>query len=71
MVSFLYDRSNFMGTKFTVYDAQPPNSAAKMSKCRSARLANMKRISPPVPTGNYSVAHITYELNVLGSRYVL
>lgn len=29
----------------------------------------MKQVSPRVPAGNYPVAHIAYELNVLGSRY--
>lgn len=61
-------RSNFLGTKFTIYDAQPPNTGAKVTKCRSTRLLNMKQVSPRVPAGNYPVAHISYELNVLGSR---
>ncbi|PON96656.1 F-box domain containing protein [Trema orientale] len=61
-------RSNFLGTKFTIYDAQPPNTGAKVTKCRSTRLVNMKQVSPRVPAGNYPVAHISYELNVLGSR---
>ncbi|OMP06623.1 hypothetical protein COLO4_08022 [Corchorus olitorius] len=61
-------RSNFLGTKFTIYDAQPPNGGAKVTKSRSTRLINMKQVSPRVPAGNYSVAHISYELNVLGSR---
>ncbi|KAM2001183.1 hypothetical protein ACFX16_008407 [Malus domestica] len=59
-------RSNFLGTKFTIYDAQPTNSGAKVTKCRSTRLVN--KVSPRVPVGNYPVAHIAYELNVLGSR---
>ncbi|XP_021820017.1 tubby-like F-box protein 3 [Prunus avium] len=61
-------RSNFLGTKFTIYDAQPTNTGAKVTKCRSTRLVNMKQVSPRVPAGNYPVAHIAYELNVLGSR---
>ncbi|EOX94944.1 Tubby like protein 3 isoform 2 [Theobroma cacao] len=61
-------RSNFLGTKFTVYDAQPPNAGVKVTKRRSTRLINMKQVSPRVPAGNYAVAHISYELNVLGSR---
>ncbi|XP_077218399.1 tubby-like F-box protein 3 [Tasmannia lanceolata] len=60
-------RSNFLGTKFTVYDAQPPHAGA-MAKSRSTRLVALKQVSPRVPAGNYPVAHITYELNVLGSR---
>ncbi|XWS31660.1 hypothetical protein CRYUN_Cryun23aG0095400 [Craigia yunnanensis] len=61
-------RSNFLGTKFTIYDAQPPNAGAKVTKSRSTRLINVKQVSPRVPAGNYTVAHISYELNVLGSR---
>ncbi|KAL6214810.1 hypothetical protein ACLB2K_014242 [Fragaria x ananassa] len=61
-------RSNFLGTKFTIYDAQSTNTGAKVTKCHSTRLVNMKQVSPRVPTGNYPVAHIAYELNVLGSR---
>ncbi|KAI9180412.1 hypothetical protein LWI28_004590 [Acer negundo] len=62
-------RSNFLGTKFTIYDGQPPNAgAARVTKCRSTRLVNIKQVSPRVPVGNYPVAHISYELNVLGSR---
>ncbi|KAJ4727597.1 Tubby-like F-box protein [Melia azedarach] len=61
-------RSNFLGTKFTIYDGQPPNAGARVTKCRSTRLINMKQVSPRVPSGNYPVAHISYELNVLGSR---
>ncbi|BAT87356.1 hypothetical protein LR48_Vigan09g218700 [Vigna angularis] len=61
-------RSNFLGTKFTIYDSQPPHSGARIMKSRSTRLVNLKQVSPKVPTGNYPVAHISYELNVLGSR---
>ncbi|XP_071721158.1 tubby-like F-box protein 3 [Rutidosis leptorrhynchoides] len=61
-------RSNFLGTKFTVYDAQPPNGGALATKCRSFRPGSMKRVSPKVPAGNYPVSQISYELNVLGSR---
>ncbi|KAK2990570.1 hypothetical protein RJ640_019850 [Escallonia rubra] len=61
-------RSNFLGTKFTICDAQPPTAGAIVSKCRSSRVVGMRRVSPRVPAGNYAVAHISYELNVLGSR---
>uniref|UniRef100_A0A5B6YTW3 Putative Tubby like protein 3 isoform 1 n=1 Tax=Davidia involucrata TaxID=16924 RepID=A0A5B6YTW3_DAVIN len=61
-------RSNFLGTKFTIYDAQPPNAGAKVTKCHSTSLVGLKQVSPKVPAGNYPVAHISYELNVLGSR---
>ncbi|XP_057959451.1 tubby-like F-box protein 3 [Malania oleifera] len=61
-------RSNFLGTKFTIYDGQPPHAGAKFTKSRSTRLVGLKKISPRIPAGNYPVAHISYELNVLGSR---
>ncbi|GLT28557.1 hypothetical protein SLA2020_034810 [Shorea laevis] len=61
-------RSNFLGTKFTIYDVHPPSTGAKVTKSRSTRLVNIKRVSPKVPAGNYPVSHISYELNVLGSR---
>lgn len=61
-------RSNFLGTKFTIYDAQPSNGGVLATKCRSLRPGSMKRVSPRVPLGNYPVSHISYELNVLGSR---
>ncbi|XP_062176202.1 tubby-like F-box protein 3 isoform X2 [Alnus glutinosa] len=60
-------RSNFLGTKFTIFDGQPPHAGAKITKSRSTRLVNSKQISPRVPAGNYPVARISYELNVLGS----
>ncbi|XP_022847258.1 tubby-like F-box protein 3 [Olea europaea var. sylvestris] len=61
-------RSNFLGTKFIIYDAQPPIAGARVTKSRSTRLIGMRQVSPRVPAGNYPVAHISYELNVLGSR---
>ncbi|PRQ34106.1 putative transcription factor TUBBY family [Rosa chinensis] len=57
-------RSNFLGTKFTIYDAQPSNTGANVTKFHST----MKQVSPRVPAGDYPVGHIAYELNVLGSR---
>ncbi|KAJ9543301.1 hypothetical protein OSB04_023008 [Centaurea solstitialis] len=61
-------RSNFLGTKFTIYDAQPPNTGDLATKSHSFRPGSMKRVSPRVPAGNYPVSHISYELNVLGTR---
>lgn len=63
------DRSNFLGTKFTVYDAQPPHAGASVARSRSTRLVGLKQVSPRVPAGNYPVIQIAYELNVLGSRW--
>jgi tubby and related proteins len=40
-----------------------------VSKSRSARVIGLNQVSPRGPAGNYPVSHISYELNVLGSRY--
>ncbi|CAK8572846.1 unnamed protein product [Lathyrus sativus] len=61
-------RSNFLGTKFTVYDAHPPIYGAKVAKSRSTKLVSLKQVSPRVPAGNYPIVHVSYDLNVLGSR---
>uniref|UniRef100_A0ACD5U1J5 Uncharacterized protein n=1 Tax=Avena sativa TaxID=4498 RepID=A0ACD5U1J5_AVESA len=62
-------RSNFLGTKFIVYDTQPPyNGAVVPSVGRSSRRFNSKKVSPKVPSGSYNIAQVTYELNVLGTR---
>ncbi|KAL3641138.1 Tubby-related protein 1 [Castilleja foliolosa] len=62
-------RSNFLGTKFIIYDTQPPHNASTISTPGpTSRRFHSKRISPKVPTGNYNIAQVTYELNVLGTR---
>ncbi|XLS92345.1 hypothetical protein HN51_068353, partial [Arachis hypogaea] len=55
----------FPFNKFTIYDGQPPHARAKITKSRSTRLVNLKQVAPKVPTGNYPVAHISYELKAL------
>ncbi|KAK6240605.1 hypothetical protein SCA6_005994 [Theobroma cacao] len=62
-------RSNFLGTKFIIYDTQPAcNSAHVPPPGRTSRRFYSKKVSPKVPTGSYNIAQITYELNVLGTR---
>ncbi|WOL15536.1 tubby-like F-box protein 8 [Canna indica] len=62
-------RSNFLGTKFVIYDTQPPyNGAASSHPGKASRRFYSKKVSPKVPTGSYSIAQVTYELNVLGTR---
>ncbi|XP_052190483.1 tubby-like F-box protein 8 [Diospyros lotus] len=62
-------RSNFLGTKFIIYDTQLPLNNAQLSPCgRTSRRFNSKKVSPKVPTGSYNIAEVTYELNVLGTR---
>ncbi|CAN1853998.1 Tubby-like F-box protein 6 [Linum perenne] len=65
---FFLLRSNFLGTKFTVFDGHPPHAGAKLIRSRSTKPVSLKQVSPRVPAGNYPVAHISYELNMLGSR---
>ncbi|GLU13742.1 hypothetical protein SLE2022_303570 [Rubroshorea leprosula] len=61
-------RSNFLGTKFTIYDSQPPCELGVQPFSRSTRRYNSKQVSPKLPACNYSVGSITYELNVLRTR---
>ncbi|XP_016497362.1 tubby-like F-box protein 8 [Nicotiana tabacum] len=61
-------RSNFLGTKFIVYDMQPPYNSSSIPPPGGSRRFNSKKVSPKVPTGSYKIAHVTYELNVLGTR---
>lgn len=48
----------------------PPHSGQIYGK-KSNRLFSSKQVSPRAPVGNYPVARIGYELNVLGSRLVI
>ncbi|PQQ09919.1 tubby-like F-box protein 5 [Prunus yedoensis var. nudiflora] len=61
-------RSNFLGTKFTVYDSQPPCDAVPQTNSRSSRRFHSKQVSPRVPACNYSVGTVCYELNILRTR---
>ncbi|XP_019053783.1 PREDICTED: tubby-like F-box protein 8 isoform X2 [Nelumbo nucifera] len=61
-------RSNFLGTKFIIYDTQPPYNGAHVSPPGRSRRFYSKKVSPKVPTGSYNIAQVTYELNVLGTR---
>ncbi|KAK6258329.1 hypothetical protein SCA6_012803 [Theobroma cacao] len=62
------DLSNFLGTKFTIYDSQPPCDSIIPSTTRSSRRFHSKQVSPRLPACNYSIGTITYELNVLRTR---
>lgn len=57
-----------MGTKFTIYDSQPPHEAGVQPNSRSSRRFHSKQVSPRVPACNYNVGTIAYELNVLRTR---
>ncbi|KGN46139.1 tubby-like F-box protein 8 [Cucumis sativus] len=61
-------RSNFLGTKFIIYDTQPPYNSNQIPTLGRSRRFYSKKVSPKVPAGSYSIAQIAYELNVLGTR---
>lgn len=61
-------RSNFLGTKFTVFDSQPPHDTPYVPNNRSSRRIHSKQVSPRVPAGNYEISTVAYELNVLRTR---
>ncbi|KAG6607686.1 Tubby-like F-box protein 8, partial [Cucurbita argyrosperma subsp. sororia] len=61
-------RSNFLGTKFIIYDTQPPYNNAQISPPGHSRRFYSKKVSPKIPSGSYNIAQISYELNVLGTR---
>lgn len=61
-------RSNFLGTKFAIFDSQPPYKGAVATTGRSSRRFYSRKVSPKVPSGSYGIAHIAYELNMLGTR---
>ncbi|KAL5989688.1 Tubby-like F-box protein 7 [Asimina triloba] len=60
--------ADFLGTKFTIYDSQPPYAGAKPSSSRTTRRFANKQISPQVPSGNFELGHVAYKFNLLKSR---
>ncbi|XVF36087.1 hypothetical protein REPUB_Repub19eG0028100 [Reevesia pubescens] len=61
-------RSNFLGTKFNIFDSQLPDESTFRSSCQSRRRTHLKQVAPRVPMSNYNIANISYELNVLRTR---
>ncbi|CBI18204.3 unnamed protein product, partial [Vitis vinifera] len=52
-------RSNFLGTKFIIYDTQPPYNGSQLSPPgRTSRRFYSKKVSPKVPTGSYNIAQL-------------
>ncbi|GER40016.1 tubby-like protein 2 [Striga asiatica] len=60
--------SNFLGTKFTIYDSHPPNPDSPAAAFRHSRRFSASQVSPKLPAYNYAVATVCYELNVLRTR---
>jgi len=63
-------RSNFLGTKFIIYDTLPPFNAGGLCSQERApsRRFSSRKVSPKVPVGSYPIGQVNYELNVLGTR---
>lgn len=61
-------RSNFLGTKFTIYDSKLPHVGSKIKRSCSTRIISPNMVSPSVSVKNCAVAHISYDSNVVGSR---
>lgn len=60
--------SDFLGTKFTLYDSQPPYDGAKASCNRASRRFTSKQISPQVPSKNFKIGQVSYKFNFMKSR---
>ncbi|KAB2075995.1 hypothetical protein ES319_A06G009900v1 [Gossypium barbadense] len=61
-------RSNFLGTKFNIFDSQPSTDSTVCSSCELCRKTHPGKVAPRVTTSNYNTAKISYELNILRTR---
>ncbi|KAJ7957763.1 Tubby-like F-box protein [Quillaja saponaria] len=61
-------RSNFLGTKFMVFDRQFPHDSSAQSNCKSQQRIHSKQVPATAAAANYNVGTIYYELNVLRTR---
>ncbi|KAE8713400.1 Tubby-like F-box protein 6 [Hibiscus syriacus] len=61
-------RSNFLGTKFNIFDSQPPEDSIACSRCRSCQKTHLEKVPSRVTMSNYNTAKISYQLNVLRTR---
>ncbi|KAE9588378.1 putative transcription factor TUBBY family [Lupinus albus] len=57
-------RSNFLGTKFTILDGEPPHP----SNFKLQRSVHLKQVLQRVAAANYNIGTVSYELNVLRTR---
>ncbi|TKY57705.1 Tubby F-box protein 5 [Spatholobus suberectus] len=62
------NRSNFLGTKFTIMDGEPPHDSSLPLNCKLQQKVHLKQVLPKVAAANYKVATVSYELNVLRTR---
>ncbi|XP_058733584.1 tubby-like F-box protein 5 [Vicia villosa] len=61
------NRSNFLGTKFTILDGPPHDSSLPLS-CKLHQKVYRKQVHPRAASANFKVATISYELNLLRTR---
>ncbi|KAE8674506.1 Tubby-like F-box protein 6 [Hibiscus syriacus] len=61
-------RSNFLGTKFNIFDSQPPEDSIVRSCCQSCQKTRLEKLPSRVTMNNYNTAKISYQLNVLRTR---
>ncbi|KAM7251329.1 hypothetical protein ACFE04_023212 [Oxalis oulophora] len=62
-------RSNFLGTKFNIFDTQPPcGGASPTQQSGRAHKFHSKQVSPRMPVCNYNIGSVSYELNVLRTK---
>lgn len=64
---FPCDRSDFLGTNFTIYDSQPPHNGAKSLSTRAVHRLASKQMSPQVPAGNFEIGQVSFKFNLLKS----
>ncbi|MBA0746172.1 hypothetical protein Gogos_008713 [Gossypium gossypioides] len=61
-------RSNFLGSKFNIFESQPQYDSTAQSSPRSRWKTYLKSVPPKVPTISLNTASISYELNVLRTK---
>ncbi|KAJ8479657.1 hypothetical protein OPV22_023384 [Ensete ventricosum] len=61
-------RSDFLGTKFKIYDSRPPPGGAKTPTSRPSRRFASNQISPQVPAGNFMISRVSYKFNLFKTR---
>ncbi|PPD90423.1 hypothetical protein GOBAR_DD12656 [Gossypium barbadense] len=63
-----FNRSNFLGSKFNIFESQPQYDSTAQSSPRSRWKTYLKSVPPKVPRISLNTASISYELNVLRTK---
>ncbi|XP_074592626.1 tubby-like F-box protein 1 [Curcuma longa] len=61
-------RSDFLGTKFKIYDSRAPSNGAKVSTHPASRRFASKQVSPQVPATNFEIGQVHYKFNLLKTK---